>query len=164
MGLAVAGLAMPRPALLVLPDGYGTYGIGFQVRDAAGNASPTQYAGSVERLAAVGLALVQVDNNGNVRSCGSSESAACSSVVKKFRTTITAAASPPADLLFRAWRRINGVWTETTASPYMREAIGGRTSITMTVTATLAAGLWRFQTSVPRAQVPRSSVLPHSST
>ena len=59
---------------VVLPDGYGTFGIGFRVRDAAGNESTTYFAGAVERRAAVGLVLNQVDNNDNVRSCGSTRS------------------------------------------------------------------------------------------
>ena len=54
-----------------LPDLYGNYSIQFQVRDAVGNVSNISAASVLERRAAVGLVLNQVDNNDNVRSCGS---------------------------------------------------------------------------------------------
>lgn len=133
---------------VVLP-GYGTFGIGFQVKDAAGNVSAIHYAGSVTRLAAVGLTLNQIDNYGNVRSCGSTETNPCSDVVKKFRTTISSAVSPNANLLLKAWRNINGSWVETSTSPFMYQAINGRWVIDMEVTAGLMNGIWRFQAQVP---------------
>ena len=146
----------PRPwngfatsGTVVLPDGYGNFGIGFEVSDSSGNVSATSFAGTVTRRAAVSLALVQVDNNGNVRSCGGSESNPCSDVVKKFRTTISSAYSPPADLLMKAWRKINGAWVESSRSPFERSPIDGRTVITQTFTDRLIAGVWRFQTQVP---------------
>lgn len=146
----------PRPwngfatsGTVVLPDGYGNFGIGFEVSDSSGNVSPTAFAGTVTRQAAVSLALVQVDNNGNVRSCGGSEANPCSDVVKKFRTTISSAYSPPADLLMKAWRKVNGDWVESSRSPFERSPIDGRTVITQTFTDSLIAGVWRFQTQVP---------------
>lgn len=133
---------------VVLP-GYGTFGIGFQVMDAAGNISAVHYAGAVQRRAQVTLGLNQIDNYGNVRSCGSSETSPCSDVVKKFRTTITSALSPQTNLLLKAWRKIDGSWVETTNSPFMYTAINGRSVIDMEITAGLMNGIWRFQAQVP---------------
>lgn len=132
---------------VVLPDGYGRFGVTFQVMDAAGNVSAQQFAGAVTRTAAVGLNLVQIDNNGNVRSCGS-EAQPCSDVVKRFRVTISSAVLPRTDLLFKAWRNINGTWVETSTSPFMRMSITG-TVMAFPVTANLLSGVWRFQAQVP---------------
>lgn len=142
-------VAYASSGTVVLPDGYGTFGIGFQVMDAAGNASSVHFAGAVNRRAAVALTLNQVDNNGNVRSCGSDETAPCSDVVKKFRTVINSPVSPSTNLLLKAWRKIDGSWIETSTSPFMYEAISGRSVITMEVTANLLKGIWRFQSQVP---------------
>lgn len=148
-GAARSWVAYSPSGHVVLPDGYGNFGIGFQVMDGAGNASPVHFAGSVTRKAAVGLALNQIDNYGNDRSCGDSYETACSAVVRKFRTSISSPISPDANLLLKAWRYYNGAWHETSTSPFMYEAINGRSTIDMTVTANLLAGVWRFQAQVP---------------
>lgn len=137
--------------VLLPADGYGTFGITFQVADSAGNVSQPAYAGAVTRTADVGVGLRQIDNNGNLRSCGSTEAAPCSDVVKRFRISISSARVPDTNVLLKAWRKINGTWTETSTSPFMYEWIGGRTTIDMTVTANLLNGLWRFQAQVPRS-------------
>jgi hypothetical protein len=135
---------------VVLPDGWGTFGITFQVMDGVGNASATQFAGAVTRTAPVTPVLRQIDNLGNLRSCGASPETACSDVVKKFRTSISSAVLPDTNLLLKAWRNVNGSWVETSTSPFMWEPINGRWTIDMTVTANLLAGVWRFQAQVPR--------------
>ena len=135
---------------VVLPDGYGRFGLSFQVMDAAGNASAPLFAGAVTRTAPVSLTLRQIDNLGNLRSCGTSEAAPCTDVVKKFRTTIDSPIVPNTNLLLKAWRNVNGVWVETSTSPFMFEPIAGRRTVDMTITANLLAGLWRFQAQVPR--------------
>jgi hypothetical protein len=135
---------------VVLPDGYGRFGMTFQVMDAAGNVSAPLFAGAVTRTAPVSLTLNQIDNLGNVRSCGSTEASACLPVVKKFRTTIDGPIVPNTNLLLKAWRNVNGTWVETTTSPFMLEAIAGRRTVDMTITANLLAGVWRFQAQVPR--------------
>ena len=135
---------------VVLPDGWGRFGITFQVMDGAGNVSGTQFAGAATRTATVTPTLRQIDNNGNVRSCGSTPEAPCSDVVKKFRTTISSALLPDTSVLLKAWRYVNGSWVETSSSPFMSEPINGRWTIDMTVTANLLSGVWRFQAQVPR--------------
>lgn len=135
---------------VVLPDGYGRFGVSFQVMDAAGNASAALFAGAVNRTAPVTLTLRQIDNLGNLRTCGSSEAAPCTDVVKKFRTSIDSPIVPNTNLLLKAWRNVNGSWVETSTSPFMLEAIAGRRTVDMTITANLLAGVWRFQAQVPR--------------
>jgi hypothetical protein len=135
---------------VILPDAYGVFTVWFQVRDAAGNVSFERAADNVTRTAQVAVSLVQTDNNGNVRSCGGTEASPCSDVVKRFRATISSPVLPPTDLLFKAWRKINGQWVETSTSPFMRLAITG-TVVNINVTANLLNGLWRFQAQVPQA-------------
>jgi hypothetical protein len=131
---------------IVLPDSYGPFTIAFQVADARGNVSGVATAGTVSRIAAVSTTLVQVDNNGNVRSCGT-EIYPCTPVVKKFRITVSAPVTPPADILVKAWRLVNGTWVETTATPYRRLAMGSVSGFE--VTENLLAGKWRFQVQIP---------------
>lgn len=133
---------------VVLPDGYGRFGVSFQVMDSAGNVSAPHFAGAVTRTAPVSLGLHQIDNSGNLRSCGS-EAQPCTDIVKRFRVNISSPVLPRTDLLFKAWRNVNGVWVETSTSPFMRLGITGST-IDFGVSANLLAGVWRFQAQVPR--------------
>jgi hypothetical protein len=134
---------------VVLPDGYGSYGLSFQVRDAAENVSAVAFGGSVTRLGRVAVALRQIDNNGNLRSCGFTETAPCGDVVKRFRASISSPVLPDTDLLLKAWRLVNGTWVETTSSPLQRMAITGPT-VDFGLQANLMSGLWRFQSQIPR--------------
>ena len=134
---------------VILPDRYGTFTIWFQVMDPSGNVSFERAADNVTRTAAVGLTLQQIDNNGNVRSCGATETQPCSDVVRKFRNTISSPVLPDVDLLVKAWRLVNGSWIETDPSPHMRMAISGHV-MEFEFTANALAGVWRFQTQVPR--------------
>ena len=134
---------------VILPDRYGTFTVWFQVMDAAGNVSLERAADNVTRTAPVSLNLQQIDNNGNVRSCGSSDASPCSDVVKKFRATISSAQLPDVDLLVKAWRLVDGSWVETSQSPFMRMAITGPV-MEFEFTANALAGVWRFQVQVPR--------------
>ena len=135
---------------VILPDRWGPFTVWFQVRDPSGNVSFERAAPNVARTAEPSLVLRQIDNNGNLRSCGSSSAAPCSDVVRRFRTTIGSPILPPTDLLLKAWRNINGDWVETSPSPFMRAAITGSV-IDIQVTANLLAGVWRFQSQVPNA-------------
>ena len=137
------------PSGTVVLPGYGDYMIWFQVRDAYGNESLERATDLITRTAAVGLNLQQVDNNGNVRSCGSSESTACSNVVRKFRATISGDVLPKTDLLVKLWRYVNGTWVETDPSPYARYPISSST-VNFEFPSGAVAGLWRVQVQVPR--------------
>lgn len=134
---------------VILPDRYGTFTIWFQVSDAAGNVSFERAADNVTRTAPVSLTLQQIDNNGNVRSCGSSDAAPCSDIVRKFRTTISCPVLPDVDLLVKAWRLVDGSWVETNPSPHMRMTITGNV-MEFEFTPNALPGIWRFQTQVPR--------------
>jgi hypothetical protein len=131
---------------IVLPDSYGPFTIAFQVADARNNVSGVATAGTVSRIAPVSTSLVQVDKSGAVRTCGT-EIKPCTSVVKKFRITVSAPITPPADVLVKAWRLVNGAWVETAATPYRRLAMG--TVLGFEVTENLLAGKWRFQVQIP---------------
>lgn len=133
---------------VVLP-GYGDYMIWFEVMDPYGNVSSARATDVIKRTAAVNLNLQQVDNNGNVRSCGSTETTPCSDIVKKFRTTITSDVLPKMDLLVKLWRYVNGTWTETNPSPFARYAITSST-VNFEFPSGAIAGLWRVQVQVQR--------------
>lgn len=138
--------------IIALPDRYGPFTIWFQVRDGSGNLSFERAADNVTRTAAVSLDLRQVDNNGTVRSCGSSETSPCSDVVKKFRATISSEVLPKTDLLVKLWRNVNGTWTETQQSPFARYPISSST-VNFDFPPGALAGLWRVQVQVPRDDV-----------
>jgi hypothetical protein len=95
------------------------------------------------------VGLRQIDNNGNLRSCGFTETAPCGDVVKRFRASISSPVLPDTDLLLKAWRLVNGTWIETTSSPLQRMAITGPT-VDFGLQANLMSGLWRFQSQIPR--------------
>jgi hypothetical protein len=145
----------PRPwvpfvagGTIVLPDGWGTFGIGFDVMDEFGNVSTTYYAGAVHRIAQPSVTLRQIDNNGNLRSCGSTQSNPCSDIVKKLRTTLSAPFVPDTNMLIKAWRLDNGSWLEA-RSPYFVSTLAGRSVLDFTITDNLRVGIWRFQAQVP---------------
>lgn len=145
----------PRPwvpyvegGTIVLPDGWGTFGIGFDVMDEFGNVSDTSYAGAVHRIAQPSVGLRQIDNHGNLRSCGSSQASPCSDVVKKLRTTLSAPFVPSTNMLIKAWRLDNGSWLEA-RSPYFVSTLAGRSVLDFTITDNLRLGIWRFQAQVP---------------
>lgn len=110
------------------------------------------------------LALRQVDNNKNLRSCGSAETSACTDVVRKFRATVTLGnPTIKVDLLLKAWRKIDGKWVESSSSPFRRYALSRPGTVNINPLCAkapaqphsgcsrLLAGLWRFQVQVPKA-------------